>query len=75
MSSFVRFILKHKNDATAYGDIARDIMADPDIKRNWGVKTTKNYIEPKASANVWATLEELEEMYKDRLRNLYKSLQ
>ena len=72
MSSFVRFVLKHKKEDTPAGDLARDMMADPTIKRTWGVKTTKTYIEPLASAKVWAVVEEMEEMYKARIKDLYK---
>jgi hypothetical protein len=72
MSSFVRFVLKHKHDDTPYGDLARDMIADPNIRRTWGVKTTKAYIEPLASVKVWAVLEELVEMYKRKINGLYK---
>lgn len=36
MGSFVRFILKFKHENNAYGDVARDILADPMVNRNWG---------------------------------------
>ena len=45
MSSFVRYVLKFKNDDSAIGDVARDIMADNNLKRTWSYKTLVKYLE------------------------------
>lgn len=49
MSSFVRYILKHKDQQTAYGDLAREICADPDINRNWSYGSFSRYLANKGA--------------------------
>jgi len=43
-TTFVRFVLKYKNEDSPYGDLARDMLEDKKIKRTWGYKTTKKYL-------------------------------
>jgi hypothetical protein len=66
MSSFVRFVLKYKKDDSAWGDIARDVAADSEIKRTWNWEAFKKHVEDKACASAWAVMEEMKEAYTRR---------
>ena len=43
--SFVGYVLKHKRQDTALGDVARDIAIDDAINRRWGFRSLIRYIE------------------------------
>ena len=36
MISFVSYVLRFKNDDSAIGDVARDMLIDSDISKRWG---------------------------------------
>ena len=66
MSSFVRYVLQHKNENTPWGDVAKD-FAHPacEIKHTWGYRTTKRHLEEQGAINsVMAIVEEMNERYK-----------
>ena len=44
MSSYIRFVLKHKNDDTPWGDVARDVLQDSGINHSWNWKQFDIYI-------------------------------
>jgi hypothetical protein len=43
--SFVGYVLKHKRQDTALGDVARDIEVDGDINRRWGFRSLIKHLE------------------------------
>jgi hypothetical protein len=45
MSSFVYKILLHKKEDTLLGDLARDILQDPNINRKWNFKKLFEYLQ------------------------------
>lgn len=49
MSSFVRYILKHKDQQNEYGDIAREILQDRNINRNWSYGSLCKYLVSKGA--------------------------
>ena len=60
MSSFVRFILQAKKDNTAYGDVARDILDDPEINRRWGYRSFVKHLDNRrASQRVYELVDAL----------------
>lgn len=64
MSSFVRFILKFKHEDNAYGDVARDTLADPMINRKWGYKSFAQHLVYRgASQRVWDTVDDMARQY------------
>lgn len=66
MSSFVRYILKFKNDDNAYGDIARDILVDTEINHKWGYRSfVKHLVKRNACQRVFELTAELEWNYKE----------
>jgi hypothetical protein len=66
-TTFVRFVLKYKNDYSPYGDLARDMIVDQELKRTWGYKTTKKYlICMNACDKVMELLEDLREKYNNK---------
>ena len=66
MSSFVRYILKHKHQETPYGDVARDILADPNVKRNWSHRRLSKYLtEVGATQRVFELIDMLHWEYKE----------
>jgi hypothetical protein len=68
MSSFVRFVLKHKNEDSAVGDVARDMLQDTRIKRTWCYATVKKHLdEIGACGSVYNVLSEASERYKSLL--------
>ena len=65
MSSFVRFVLLHKEIDDPVGDLARDILADPKVNRNWGYKRFVKHLEMmNASPRVFVIVDALEEYYR-----------
>jgi hypothetical protein len=75
MSSFVRFVLKHKRFDTPIGDLARDMRDDECTNRSWCYKTFKAHIEEhhNPSRNVMAVVEEAYDLHKKYQENLYKN--
>lgn len=70
MSSFVRFVLNFKNDDSAIGDVARDMVVDDSLKRNWCYKTVVKHLEGKGACDkVYQILEEANERYKIWMEN------
>ena len=45
MVSFVSYVLQSRNDDTALGDVARDMLDDIGINRRWGYKSLIRYLE------------------------------
>lgn len=44
MISFVSYVLRFKNDDSAIGDVARDIVADTNISKRWGYTKLINHL-------------------------------
>jgi len=42
--SFVEFILRHVEDDSKFGDVARDIAGDGAVKRKWGYTSFKRHL-------------------------------
>ena len=61
MVSFVQFALLHKKDDTAWGDVARDIAADPDIHKGWHWKRFIKHINENHPMAICVDI--MEEMY------------
>jgi hypothetical protein len=61
MVSFVSYVLKFKNEANACGDVARDMLQDPNINRRWGFRKLVAYLTTthRPSANVLTVLSDL----------------
>lgn len=45
MSSYVRFVLKHKDAQTIWGDVARDVLSDSSVDRSWSWKQFNLYMD------------------------------
>jgi hypothetical protein len=74
MSSFVRFVLKHKKDNTPWGDVARDVAADGRIQKLWNWKRFKTMMEAHiANESAWKALEEMAVAYKRIQYEKYKA--
>ena len=43
--SFVNYVLSWKHCDCQYGDLARDMENDPNIRKRWGATKLKKYIE------------------------------
>ena len=43
MSSFVRYVLRYKNDNDKFGEIARMILRDPNVNRRWSHRQLSRY--------------------------------
>jgi len=72
MSSFVRFVLKFKHSDCPWGDLARDTREDGNIKRTWGYRTFKKYLEDRgACSRALDIVEEIHEEYVNRQARLY----
>jgi hypothetical protein len=65
MSSFVRFALKHKNEDSAWGDVAKDIAMDEGVVRTWNWKRLEKYLDEnrRVSARVQGILEEMRDAW------------
>jgi len=44
MVSFVSHILKYRNAQNPAGDVARDMLQDPNVNRRWGFESLVNYL-------------------------------
>ena len=66
MSSYVRFVLKHKQEDSSWGDVAKDISIDPNIKRTWNWKAFNKYIENKACLRAYSIMEEMRDAYDNK---------
>lgn len=65
MSSFVRYILKFKHHNDPYGDVARDILNDPEVNRKWGYRSFVKHLDArKASQRVFEIVDDLHDQYK-----------
>lgn len=66
MSTFVRYILKHKKEQTAYGDVARDILDDPNVDRSWSYRSFSRYLaQQNASQRVFELVDALAWEYQE----------
>lgn len=74
MTTFVRYILSYKKSDCAYGDVARDMLKDNQIKRTWGYRTLKAYLETRACGRVMDLIESLYEDYQKFQSALYKEV-
>jgi hypothetical protein len=64
MSSFVRFVLSSKKEASPLGDVARDIKEDKAVKRTWCYKSFVKYLDSRgASENVYDIIKEANDAY------------
>ena len=62
--SFTKFVLRFRHDDTAWGDVARDVSADPNVEDTWGWQRLRRHIENmKAVPVVLRILEEMHEAY------------
>ena len=62
MPTFTRWLLMHRGQNSAWGDLARDVAADPGVRTPMGYKTLRAHIEKKSGGNV-VVMAILEEMY------------
>jgi len=74
MTTFVRYILKYKKSDCPYGDVARDMIQDNQIRRTWGYRTLKAYLEERACGRVMDLIEELHTDYQATQNALYKKV-
>lgn len=42
--SFVEFILRHIDDDSKFGDVARDVVRDGAVERRWGYTAFKRHL-------------------------------
>ena len=64
MVSFVSYVLQFKDDDSAIGDVARDMMLDTGIKRSWGYKSLVKHLETmNACDRVYSVLEQAHERF------------
>ena len=64
MTTFVRYCLRWKKSDCPYGDVARDMLLDINIRRTWGYKTFKKYLEDRgASGRCLDIIDEMNEAY------------
>jgi len=72
MSSFVRFVLKFKYSDCPWGDLARDTRDADDVKRTWGFRTFKKYLEQRGACDrAMDTLEAMGQEYARRQAVLF----
>ncbi len=72
MSSFVRFVMKFKKSECPFGDLARDMKEDANIRRTWGFRTTKKYLESRGACDrAMDALQSCNEAYIIQQQNLY----
>ena len=72
MSSFVRFVLKYKHSDCPWGDLARDTRDCEEVKRTWGFRTMKKYMEQRGACDrAMDTLAEMGEEYTRRQKRLF----
>lgn len=65
MSSFVRWVLQFKNDDTAIGDVARDMIADRGLKRTWSYRTVIKHLDDRGACDsVYTILAEANQRYR-----------
>lgn len=58
--TFIKFILKCKNDNTAYGDVARDVFNDKNINNKWGYNQLIQHLKQmNACESVFYIIEEM----------------
>ena len=64
MTTFVRYCLRWKKSDCPYGDVARDMLLDINIRRAWGYKTFKKYLEDRgACGRCLDIIDEMNEAY------------
>ena len=74
MTTFVRYCLRWKKSDCAYGDLARDMLIDVNIRRTWCYKTFKKYLEDRgACGRCLDVLEQMNESYILMQRSLYRA--
>ena len=61
MTTFVRYCLRWKNSDCAFGDVARDMLLDANIRRTWCYKTLKKYLEDRGACG--RCIDVVDEMY------------
>jgi hypothetical protein len=65
MSSFVRWVLQFKNDDSAIGDVARDMMVDMDLKKTWCYRTVIKHLDQRGACDsVYTILAEANQRYR-----------
>lgn len=74
MTTFVRYCLRYKYSDCPFGDLARDMLQDPNIRRTWGYKTFKDYLEQRgASGRCLDIVDEMYEAYGMLQKALYRA--
>lgn len=72
MSSFVRFVLKYKHSDCPWGDLARDTREAEEVKRTWGFRSMKKYLEKRGACDrAMDTLAEMGEEYTRQQARLF----
>lgn len=62
--TFCKFVIARRHDDTAWGDVARDVSADPDVEESWGYVKLRRHVElSRAVPVVIRILEEMHEAY------------
>ena len=65
MSSFIRYILKFKQHNDPYGDVARDILLDEEVNRNWGYRSFVKHLHKRgACQRVYEIVDDLWDQYR-----------
>ena len=61
--TFTRYVLRFKTENSGIGDVARDLLEDPRIKRTWGYTRLRKHLLENGACD--DALERLEEAYLD----------
>ena len=74
MTTFVRYCLRWKKSDCPYGDVARDMLQDVNIRRTWCYKTFKKYLEDRgACGRCLDVVDEINETYVLMQKALYRA--
>lgn len=66
MVSFVTYLLRFKDEDSAVGDVARDMIRDPRINRRWGYTSLVEYLSKMNTVDrIYGILEEHHTIYKN----------
>lgn len=60
--SFARYVMSFRHDNTAWGDVARDISADPNVEETWGWRRLHGHVA--AAGGIPVVMRILEEMHR-----------
>jgi hypothetical protein len=65
MKSFANWVMSHKNEHTPFGDLARDLCSDANVKKTWCHRVLRNYLaDYPACPEVMEIIEEMRVEYR-----------